>query len=129
MTPGAPVLATPRGATRAFCDAVNRGELERACACFTRDGCLITPDATAVEGREAIGAVLAQMVAAGARVSVQVSAVLAAGDVALGREHWTIESGAPGISSFARESTPTLVLRRVDEQWKLAIAAPWGWGG
>jgi ketosteroid isomerase-like protein len=110
----------------AFCNAVNAGELERACACFTRDGCLITPDATAVQGREAIGAVLAQLVAAGTRVSVQVSAILAAGDVALGRERWQIHSDAPGGTQFVRESTPTLVLQRVESQWKLAIAAPWG---
>jgi ketosteroid isomerase-like protein len=122
--------STPQGVTRAFCEALNSGEVHRACACFTRDGCLITPDATTVEGREAIGAVLAQLVAVGAQISVEISAVLASGDVALGRERWTFRLGAAtGGCSYARESRPTLVLRRVEGEWKLAIAAPWGWGG
>lgn len=121
--------STPQGVTRAFCEALNRGEVHRACACFTRDGCLITPDATSVQGRDAIGAVLAQLVAARAQVSVEISTVLASGDVALGRERWTFKLGAASGGSYAQESSPTLVLRRVEEEWKLAIAAPWGWGG
>lgn len=41
----------PRGTTGAcpsFTQALSRGDLDSAAACFARDGCLITPDATAV---------------------------------------------------------------------------------
>lgn len=120
--------ASPRAATRAFCEAVNRADLARARTCFTRDGCLVTPDGTAVHGREAIGGVLAQMVGARVQLSVDVSAVIEAGDVALAHERWQIRTGDAG-SGFTSDSKPTLVLRRVESDWKLAVAAPWGWGG
>jgi len=122
-------LTTPEGATSAFCEAISRGQLDQACGCFVRDGCLITPDATVVHGRDAIGSVLAQLIATGARVSIQVSAFVAAGDVAMARERWRFESEAPQGRPFAQESSPTMVLRRLESDWKLAIAAPWGWGG
>jgi ketosteroid isomerase-like protein len=121
-------MTTPESATRAFCEAINRGRLDQACACFARDGCLITPDATLVHGREAVREILAQLVAAGSRVSIQISALVTAGEVAMARERWRIESGAPEGKPFAQESMPTMVLRRIDSDWKLAIAAPWGWG-
>jgi ketosteroid isomerase-like protein len=122
-------LTTPEGATSAFCEAISRGQLDQACGCFVREGCLITPDATLVHGRDAIGAVLAQLIASSARVSIQVSAFVAAGEVALARERWRFESKAPAGQIFAQESSPTMVLRRIESDWKLAIAAPWGWGG
>lgn len=121
-------LTDVRAVTGAFCAALNAGSLDRACSCFTRDGCLITPDGTSVHGRGAISGVLAQVVGAGTRISIEVSAIVAAGDVALGREMWRIESRVPGGGSFAREPSPTLVLRRIEARWKLALAAPWGWG-
>jgi ketosteroid isomerase-like protein len=124
----APDCASPRAATQAFCAAINRGELARACTCFTRDGCLVTPDGTVVHGREAIGGVLAQLVGARVQLSVDVSAVIEAGEVALAHERWQIRTG-DADSGFTRDSKPTLVLRRVESVWKLAVAAPWGWGG
>jgi hypothetical protein len=37
-------------------------------------------------------------------------------------------SPPPATSGAAKPSHhPTLVLRRVEGEWKLAIAAPWGW--
>lgn len=129
MTPAAELdLTTPRRTIGAFCEALNRGDLDLACAYFTREACLVTPDGTTVSGRRAIAGILGQLIDARARVSVQLAAVLAAGDVALAHEQWNIRSGVNG-AAITRESKPTLVLQRVDSRWKLAIAAPWGWGG
>lgn len=122
-------LGSPEKAARAFCEAINRGDLEAAASCFTRDAFLITPDATAVRGREAISGVLAQMIAADVELSVRASGLLRAGSVAIAHEAWSIRSRAPEGASYARESKPTLVLQQLDSHWKLAIAAPWGWGG
>jgi len=120
-------VASPRDACRRFAAAISRGRLDVAVACLTRDACLVTPDGTAVHGREAIAGVLAQLIDARAEVSIELAAVLAAGDVALAHEHWQISSGSPG-AELVRSTRPTLVLRRVESQWKLAVAAPWGWG-
>lgn len=123
-----PDLVTPERATRSFCEAVNRGDLSSACNCFTREGCLITPDATAMRGREAISGVLAQLIDAGARLSIRSAAALRAGGVVLSHGEWVIESNGPEEDSFVRDARPTVVLQLIEEQWKLAIAAPWGWG-
>lgn len=88
----------------------------------------MTPDGTAVEGRAAIGGILTQLIASHVQMSVDVSAVLIAGDVALAHERWRIQSGAFS-SRYATQSKPTMVLRRIESRWKLAVAAPWGWGG
>lgn len=120
-------LAGPKRAARTFCAALSAGDLERACACFTLEACLVTPDGTAVKGRGAIRPILAQLIASRAQLSVEISAVLQAGDVAIAHERWQIRTG-DGAAAFTRSSKPTLVLQRIELDWKLAVAAPWGWG-
>lgn len=111
-----------------FVQALSNGDLDVATACFTRDGCLITPDATAVHGREHVRALLAQLVARRTEIKVEFSNVVGAGEVLLAHERWRVRSGgvdeAPQIEQTLN---PTLVLRRIEAEWKLAIAAPWGW--
>ncbi|MGN6254354.1 MAG: YybH family protein [Solirubrobacterales bacterium] len=127
MTLADPVESPPDVCHR-FATAISRGRLDVALRCLTRDACLVTPDGTAMHGREAIGGVLAQLIAARVEVSIEVAAMLRAGDVALAHERWRIRSH--GVEQeFVRSTRPTLVLRQVESRWKLAVAAPWGWGG
>lgn len=121
-------VESPTDVCHRFTSAISRGRLDAAVRCLTRDACLVTPDATAIHGREAIAGVLAQLIDARAEVSVDVTAVLRAGDVALAHERWRIRSGG-SEQEFVRSTQPTLVLHRVESRWKLAVAAPWGWGG
>jgi ketosteroid isomerase-like protein len=57
---------------------------------------------------------------------VQESAVVMAGEVALGTERWLITSAGSAGEPFRRTLTPTMVLRRLEGVWKLAVAMPWG---
>lgn len=108
---------------------INAGNLDSAATCLTRDACLLTQDATAIHGREHIRPVLAQLIARRTRIEVEQSSVLVAGEIALVRERWSIQiDGAEG-SRFEQASSPTLVLHRIEDQWKLALIAPWGCGG
>lgn len=116
-----------RPAARRFVEALRERELERAVNCFGRDGCLITPDQTAIHGREQIRPVLSQMIERRTVVVVEESFVLSAGDLALASERWTIRCDATGGERFALTATPRLVLRRRGTEWKLEIAALWGW--
>lgn len=126
MTLANPVQA-PHDVCRRFAAAISRGRLDAAIACFTRDACLVTPDGTAVHGRDGIASILTQLIDARVEVSIEVAAVLRAGDVALAHERWQIRPrGAE--AEFVTSTRPTLVLRRVESRWKLAVAAPWGWG-
>lgn len=117
--------ARPEAATTAFASAVNRGDLEAAANCFSRDACLITPDSTAVNGRGEIRSILHQLIALETRIEIRQSSLLRAGDVALGFESWVVSSAGADGSQFSRALTPTLVLRRVEGDWKLAVAMPW----
>jgi uncharacterized protein (TIGR02246 family) len=112
-----------------FVRALSDGDLDAATACFARDACLITPDATAVHGRDRIRPLLAQLVARRTEIEVELSTVIGAGEVILASERWRVRSGAGGEAPRIEQTLhPTLVLRRVEGEWKLAIAAPWGWG-
>lgn len=120
---------TRRGAAcLSFPELLSAGDLEAATACFAREACLLTQDATAIHTRERIRPVLAQLIARHIRIEVEQCCVLPAGDIALATERWTISlDGAEG-SRFEQPCTPTLILHQVEERWKLAVVAPWGWG-
>jgi ketosteroid isomerase-like protein len=105
--------------------AISRGDLDAAAACFARDGCLITPDATAVHGRDRIRPLLAQMVIAHTEIEVESSSSIGAGEVVLLRERWRLRAGEPG-ARIEQMLHPTLVMRQIEGVWKLLIAAPWG---
>ena len=103
---------------------LSAGNLEGAAACFARDGCLITPDGTAVHGRDRIRSVLAQMVIRRTEIDVELSSSIKAGDVMLVRERWRLRAGEAS-PRFEQTLHPTLVLRQIEAAWKLAIVAPW----
>jgi ketosteroid isomerase-like protein len=115
----------PQDTTRAFADSISRGDLDAATNCFTKDACLLTPDATAIRGREEIRPILHQLIVIGSRIEVQESSVVRAGEVALATELWIITSAASEGGIFTRGLTPTVVLRQIEGAWKLAVATPW----
>lgn len=120
-----PVAAVPQEAWAAFVAALNEGRLREATACFIRDACLITPDATAVHGREEIRPLLAQLIARGTRVEVGLSTELRAGEVVLSRQRWIVRSHGADGRPYTQELSATLVLHRLEGSWKIAVAAPW----
>jgi ketosteroid isomerase-like protein len=117
---------TPEQVTRAFAESVSRGDLRAATRCFAKDACLVTPDATTVRGREDIRPILQQLITSGSRIEVEQSSMLLAGEIAFGTERWLITSPGSEGKPFTRSLTPTMVLRRLEGAWKLAVAIPWG---
>src|SRR3954454_7777489 len=103
--------------TRIACLALPKliaaGKLDAATRCFTRDACLLTPDATAVHDREHIRPLLAQLIARRVRIEVEQSNVLVAGDVAYVRELWRVSAGVPAGSQYEHSCDPSLVLKRI----------------
>lgn len=118
----------PRLACLSFPKLLSSGDLEGATACLARKACLITPDATAVYSRDRIRPLLAQLIARGVQIEVEVSNVLPAGDVAFVRERWKIRSDGVEGSDFEQTTCPAMVLHQIEGRWKLAIVAPWGQG-
>lgn len=103
------------------------GKLDAAMACFARDACLITQDATAIHGRDRIRPLLAQLISRHAKIEVEFSNALIAGDVAFAQERWLVQMDGVEGSRFEQVCEPTLVLRWIEDRWKVGIAAPWGW--
>ncbi len=52
--------------------------------------------------------------------------MLLAGEIAFGAERWVVATPGSEGRPFTRALTPTLVLRRLEGAWKLAVAIPWG---
>jgi ketosteroid isomerase-like protein len=116
----------PDSALVSFTAALTRGDLQGASACFTREGCLITPDHTSVYGREDIAGVLAQLIAARTEIEIDRVVVRQAGEVALASGRVTMRSDGPEGTRFAQTCDPTMVIQKVEGTWKLAVIAPWG---
>jgi uncharacterized protein (TIGR02246 family) len=125
----APQRPSAKQVSPAFAAALSAGDLEAASACFARDACLITPDATTIRGRQSIRAILYQLIAMRPSATLEQRSLLVAGEVAIASEDWTIRIDAADGTPFAQSSVSTAVLRRVEDRWKLQISAPWGWGG
>ncbi|HEX3737353.1 MAG TPA: nuclear transport factor 2 family protein [Solirubrobacterales bacterium] len=113
-----PLAVTPQEAGARFRAALHSGDPAGAASLFARDGCLVTPDATVIRGRESIRPVLAQLVELAP--AVEPLTMLVAGTVAFARERWTLGGGGDA-ATFS-----TAVLQLVEGGWKLTIADPWG---
>lgn len=118
---------SPQQLSQNLVAAVNGGDLAWASACFSRQACLVTPGDTVVRGREAIEPVLWQLIAAATEIQVERLGMLDTPEFALSYECWTFRSAADAARSFSHAPTATLGMRRLEEGWKLEIAALWGW--
>ena len=114
-----------RNAVYGFAAALGAGDLASASAAFTREGCLVTPDGTAVHGRAGIAAILAQLIAGRTEIEIQQLSMRQAGDVALAGGAITLRSDGPEGTRISQRCTPTIAVRRVEGTWKIAILAPW----
>jgi ketosteroid isomerase-like protein len=128
LTKASAVPRVPVGVCPGFVRALSNGDLEHAAASFARQGCLVTPDATAIHGRERIRPLLSQMIDRQMQISVELSSMIGGGEVVLARERWNVQAGERSGPDFEQTLNPLLVLQRIEGAWKLAIAAPWGWG-
>lgn len=79
-------FAEPEATIRTFVAAIGRRKLGIAMECFCEEACFVTPDATAVSGRGAIGAVLAQLIDQRAEIAADPAGALVAGDVAFANQ-------------------------------------------
>jgi len=127
MANASPPRPGPGNACLSFPRAVSAGDLDAAAACFARDGCLITPDATAIHGRESIRRVLAQMIGRQTEIEIELSTAVGAGEVVLIHQRWRIRSGGEAGGRLEQVADAMLILRRLEGAWKVSIAAPWGY--
>jgi ketosteroid isomerase-like protein len=112
-------------ALASLAEAIHAGDLDAAEGRFAPGACLVTPDATAVYGSVEIRSILGQLIEAGAVIEVETGSLVRAGEVVLGSERLHFRSrGVPHRQTF----TASTVLSLAEDDWRIAIAAPWGWG-
>jgi len=118
--------ATPRLACEALAQGINQADLDAALNCFSPGGCLVGPEGTAAQGEHALRESLRQLTQAGAYVQIELRGVLVAEDLALAHERWQISYEGVPDSRLSQARGPSLLMRLVEGQWRVAIAAPWG---
>jgi ketosteroid isomerase-like protein len=123
---GERLAATPRLCCEALARTLSEADLEAALACFAPGACLVGPDGTVAHGEGAIRTRLAQLIASGTKVEIELAGVIVAAEVALAHERWRTSCGEGVDASPAPPAGSTLVLRLLGDEWKIAIAAPWG---
>jgi ketosteroid isomerase-like protein len=132
--PGA--LAAPEGAAApaaaagpdevaaGFGAALRSGDVELAGTLLARQACVVTPDSTVIEGRPAVADFLRQFVQMTGELTIDQRSMLTAGEVALGRESWSLVVGG-GTNAVRRTTRATIVLSRIEGAWKIAVVDPW----
>jgi uncharacterized protein (TIGR02246 family) len=120
-----PAPDSPQRLLLDFIAALNREDLEAATRCFARDACFLTPDATAIRGRDSIRSFLAQLIAAEHRFEADLGTTVIADDVALCRDRLKTVTAASTGAPFEQHSQSTAVLRHRERSWRLQVLAPW----
>jgi ketosteroid isomerase-like protein len=125
LAPAGHPFATPEATLRTFAVALDRGDLDTALTCIGRDACLLTPDSTAVTDPNSIRSVLSQLVAMRLGIRAELRKLVISGDLALGRGSWHGQNARPTGPAPGQNWRSTVVLKKVREEWKLQIVAPW----
>ena len=145
--------AAPSAVAGGFATALLAGDATSAASHFSTTGHCLTPDGTAIFGRPAIAALLAQLdrlrlppgIHAGCTiVADSVAALLAqidtidrrlerharhltaAEELALCTQYPTRSSAPASPERFRVRTTARFVLVREERAWQIAIASPWG---
>lgn len=118
----------PSEAVEGFLALLEAGDLAALANSLCRDACFLTQDATTIQGRESIAALLAQLQESGLRVTSLTSHSLWLGDFALVTTRWKLHLPAQP-RPLLQTTEAMLALARREGRWKLLLIAPWGWPG
>jgi uncharacterized protein (TIGR02246 family) len=120
-------LGTPEQLSAAFAAALGRGDIDAALEMWSEDAAIVDPNGEPVRGRAAIGAALRGLIDNGARVEIELTRTIAAGDVAVGVGTLTLSGNGHDGSRYRQRSSSTVIYRRgEDGRWRIALDAPWG---
>jgi uncharacterized protein (TIGR02246 family) len=107
--------------------ALNAGEIEAALHLWDSDAKLVSLEGSEVCGREAIGAVLRDLIGSGAKVQIELHTLHQTATTALASGTLTIRHQQPGGETFTQSSDSLVIYRRgEDGYWRVAIDFPWG---
>ena len=111
-------MAGPADVSREFADAINRGDVSAAAACWTRDAALVAADGATARGEAELTARFEQLVHAGVRIEITVAELAVAGNVALGTTRMTM---AAIDASASTTLNGTVVYLHDAARWRIAV--------
>ena len=120
-------MRTPEELSAAFAAALAARDLDAALDMWADEAAIVTASGETVRGREEIGAALGALIDNGARVEIELTKTISAGDVAVGVGTLTLSGTGPDGSEFRHQSSSTVFYSRgADGEWRIALDAPWG---
>lgn len=115
---------TPEDADRLFAEGVNAGDAAAVAALYEGDGVLLF-QGTTFQGPDQIRAFLEGMIAAKPKITMNVTQVVRAGDVAVLYNDWTMTvTGADGKPEASSGKAIEVVRRQSDGSWKYVVDDP-----
>jgi uncharacterized protein (TIGR02246 family) len=123
-----PMSATiPADVDRLFAEALSRGDLEAAVACYEPDACYIDASGTRAEGHDQIRAALAELLTLNPTLDCYEIDVVENGDLAVLRARWTFAGTDDSGEFFTSQGRSIEIVRRQpDGTWKFTIDLPSG---
>jgi uncharacterized protein (TIGR02246 family) len=110
-----------------FGDHVNAGDLDALVALYEPTCPMAQRDGGLIVGHEAIRANLQRLLAMKPRMTIRVTQVLAAGDLAMVYNDWSFTGVGPDGAPVARSGRAVEVVRRQpDGTWRFAVDDPLG---
>jgi ketosteroid isomerase-like protein len=128
MTTAPETAHTPEAILALFSQAMNRGDLDFILTLYEDNACLIPqPHQQPVHGKPAIRQTLQDFLALKAKIEIQRTTSVRAGDIALLRSAWRLTGTGPDGSALqmAHESTD-VARRQPDGCWRIVIDHPFG---
>jgi len=106
---------------------VNDGRLEELARLYEPEAVFVERDGKRVSGAPAIKEYLRRLLAMHARLLIQNTGAIDAGDVVVLLSEWRMERTAPDGSVVVDEGrTYDVVRRRRDGTWRIVVDNPWG---
>ncbi len=120
-------FSTPRATVRTLVDAMNRGDLDTACACYAPDAVFAAAPGQLFHTADTRRAALDGMLAMQPALTTLSEIVLQGDDIALYQSAWRMTgidtTGAP-VALDGRSAD--VLHRQPDGTWRIVVDNPWG---
>ena len=116
---------TPADVDRLFAEAISRGDVEGALACYEEEASLVPQPGQVVRGTAALREAVGGLIALKGPLEISVEEVVEAGEIALLRSRWSMRgTGQDGQPVELAGAGAEVVRRQADGSWRFVIDHP-----
>jgi uncharacterized protein (TIGR02246 family) len=118
--------SSPEALHDAFVRAINARDLASALELWAEDAAIVGPDGSGASGRAQIAGALQTLLDNDVTLHIDLTNLVAAGDVAVATGSLTVSGTGADGSAFSSRSSSVVVYTRAPDGWRIALDAPWG---